>query len=358
MQKKSTTISFKGQKIYVGIDVHLKSWKVTIMLEHSTHKTFSQDASASDLGNYLKKNFPEGAYYSAYEASFCGFSVHRALEENGINNIVVNPADIPTTDKERKQKEDKRDSRKIAQSLRSGSLVGIYIPSTSMVEFRGLVRYRKTLVKEINRNKNRIKSLLYFYGVIIPPALDTASRHWSGRFTKWLGTLELNTIYGTTVLNDLIDITLKLRKNLLEVEQVLRGVAKDGEYSRQLSYLISTPGIGLITACLLWAEIGDFRRFKNNDTFCSYIGLIPTTYSSGEKEITGNITPRSNNILRNGIIEAAWIARRRDPSLALAYNELCKRMKPNQAIIRIAKKLLNRIRHVMINETEYVYAVV
>jgi len=112
MQNKVKTISFQGQNIYVGIDVHLKSWKVTIMLDHSFYKTFSQDPEPSILSDYLHRNFPGGNYCSAYEAGFCGFSVHRELEKYGIKNIVVNPADIPTTDKERKQKEDKRDSHK------------------------------------------------------------------------------------------------------------------------------------------------------------------------------------------------------------------------------------------------------
>jgi len=56
------------------------------MLKYSTYKTFSQDPSAKELANYLKKNFPGGNYYSAYEASFCGYSLHRALEKYGIHS--------------------------------------------------------------------------------------------------------------------------------------------------------------------------------------------------------------------------------------------------------------------------------
>jgi len=112
MQNKVKTISFQGQNIYVGIDVHLKSWKVTIMLDHSFYKTFSQDPEPGILSDYLHRNFPGGNYCSAYEAGFCGFSVHRELEKYGINNIVVNPADVPTTDKERKQKEEQEAEEK------------------------------------------------------------------------------------------------------------------------------------------------------------------------------------------------------------------------------------------------------
>ena len=71
--------------------------------------SFSQNPDADILRKYLSKNYPNGDYHSAYEAGFCRFSPHRELINQGINNIVINPADVPTTDKERKQKEDKRD---------------------------------------------------------------------------------------------------------------------------------------------------------------------------------------------------------------------------------------------------------
>ena len=358
MQEKNNTLNFNGQDIYVGIDTHLRQWTVTIMLAHSTYKTFSMNPCAKELGNYLHKHFPGGNYYSAYEASFCGFSVHFELLNNGIQNIIVNPSDIPTTDKERKQKEDMRDSRKIAKSLRSGDLEGIYVPSKGSIEFRGLVRYRKTLVKEISRNKNRIKSLIYFHGIKIPASHNTASEYWSGKFTEWQLTLEFTTGNGKKVLEGLINITHYLRKCLLDVNRSLRDNLKEGAYFRALNLLCSIPGIGLIAASTFLSEIENFNRFPNLDKPCCYIGLVPRTDSSGEREQDGGITPRSNKPLRNVLIESAWIAVRHDPALALAFNELCQRMGKNNAIIRIAKKLLNRIRYVMKNNTEYEYAVV
>ncbi len=357
MQTKITTINFNGQNVYAGIDIHLKSWKVTIMLEGLVHKTFSQDPCAEKLANYLKRNFPGANYFSAYEAGFCGFSAHRELEQYGISNKVVNPADVPTKDKEKKQKEDKRDSRKIAKSLRNGDLEGIYVPSKGMEELRSLVRYRKTVVKEISRNKNRIKSYLYLNGIDIPIELDTASQHWSGKFTQWLKTLEMTTPYGNLVLQETLDTTEHLRNKLLKINRELKTISKNGEYSSKIKLIQSVPGIGFVMAITLLSELEDIMRFKNLDKLCSFIGLVPSTKSSGEKEKVGKITCRSNKTLRSSIVESAWIASRIDPSLAYTFNELCKRMEPHKAVIRIAKKLLNRIRYVIKNETEYVYSV-
>ncbi len=358
MKTQGTKINFTGQNVYAGIDIHLKSWKVTIMVNEREHKTFSQDSSAELLFNYLKKNFPGATYYSAYEAGFCGFSAHRELKDFGIHNIVVNPADIPTTDKEKKQKEDKRDSRKIVKSLKNGDLIGIYVPSKEMEELRGLVRYRKTLVKEITRHKCRIKSFLYLNGIKIPLEKEVASQHWSGRFTQWLKDIDLSTMEGKMVLHDTIDTVDFLRKKLLNINKHLRQIGKEGKYAMRLRLLQSIPGIGLINAITLLSEMEDVLRFKNFDRLCSFIGLVPSTNSSGDKEIVGRITRRSNRNLRSMLIEAAWVASRKDPSLMYSYGQLCTRMDPNEAIIRIAKKLLNRIRYVMKNEKEYVLSVI
>jgi hypothetical protein len=149
MLRQRNELNFKGQNIYVGIDVHLKTWTVTILTETQPHKTFTQPPRAEVLVDYLKIHFPNGNYYSAYEAGFSGFWAHHRLQSLGINNIVINPADIPTTQKEQYQKNDPVDSRKIARSLRSGSLTPIYVLSNDAIEDRPLVRTRSILVKDM-----------------------------------------------------------------------------------------------------------------------------------------------------------------------------------------------------------------
>jgi len=232
------------------------------------------------------------------------------------------------------------------------------VPSKNIEELRGLIRYRKTIVKEISRNKNRIKSFLYFNGIEIPAELDTSSQHWSGKFTHWLTTIEMTTSYGNMVLQEILDTTNHLRDKLLKVNKILKAINKSSEYSSKLNLIRSVPGVGLVMSITLLSELENIMRFSNLDKLCSYIGLVPSTNSSGEKEIIGSITPRSNKPLRSSIVECAWIASRIDPSLTYSYNELCRRMKPNEAIIRIAKKLLNRIRYVIKNEVEYVHSVI
>ena len=62
MQTQSNKLDFKGQNIYVGLDLHHKSWKVIIMTDYITHKIFSPPSKTDVLYNYLEHNFPGGVY--------------------------------------------------------------------------------------------------------------------------------------------------------------------------------------------------------------------------------------------------------------------------------------------------------
>ena len=357
MEKSATKLDFRGQNIYIGLDTHLKNWRATIRVGDTFFKTFYQDPEARVLSNYLLKNFPNGNYYSAYEASFSGFKAHRELTKLGIHNIVVNPADIPTTDKERKQKEDSRDSRKIAEQLAASNLEGIHIPDIEIEGDRSLVRFRKTLTKEIVRNKVRVKSFLYYHGVVIPEQFSKTT-NWSSQFTSWLKALDLATTSSKVTLTSIIDLVVFLRAKHLEVLKQIRALSKQDRYKTNVRLLMSIPGIGLVTAMTFLTEIEDMSRFKNLDKLCSYIGLVPMTNSSGERDSIGGITKRQNKVLRSMMVESSWVAIRNDPALLLAYQNLIVRMNPSKAIIRIAKKMINRIRCVLKNQTPYVKAIV
>ena len=356
MQTQDNKLDFTGQNIYVGFDVHLKSWKVTIMTDRLTHKTFSQPPQPKVLYQYLTKTFPGGTYHSAYEAGYCGYWIHNSLRALGVHSMVVNAADIPTTHKEKVHKEDTRDSRKIARSLRNGDLTPIYVPSLKTLEDRSLVRTRSMLVKDLARNKNRIKSFLYFHGIEIPQCL--AQARWTKRFIDWLDTLEMPEKSSKNSLEVIVSSSKHLRTSVLQVTRQINELSRTETYNQQVILLKSIPGIGLLTAMTLLTELETMNRFDKFDNLCGFIGLVPSTHSSGDKDLVGDITKRGHMVLRSAIIESAWSAVRNDPALIKSYHEYCRRMDPNKAIIRIAKKLLNRIRYVLKNKQPYECAVV
>jgi transposase len=341
-------LDFQGESIYAGIDVHKKQWNVFIMSDYKEHKGFVQRPEPAILSKYLRENFPGATYYSVYEAGFSGFWIHEALKKEGINNIVVNPADVPTKDKEKKQKCDRVDSRKLCKKLRDKDLEGIHIPERVQLEDRDLVRLRRKLVRDTTRCKNRIKGLLNFYGIPY-----TVSSCWSIKFIKWLSELELSYPSGTLVLRILIAELQSIDQLKKQVSRKLLALTREEKYAELIKLLYSIPGIGLIAALTLITELGDIRRFKRFDYLCNYIGLVPTLYSTGDTKQVGHLTPRKNTYLLPIVIQCAWTAAGRDPALMQAYHQWCRRMKGQQAIIRVARKLLRRIRYVLIHQNEY-----
>lgn len=346
----SKELNFKGESIYLGIDVHKTQWTVSIMTAYKEHKTFVQPPEPSVLGRYVRENFPEGSYYSVYEAGFCGFWIDEALKKEGIQNIVVNPADVPTSDKEKRQKYDRVDSRKLCKKLRDGDLRGIYVANSSQLQDRDLVRLRRKLVKDITRCKNRIKGLLNFYGIKLPEG-DTS--HWPKSFISWLHELKLSHDSGTVQLGYLVEELQAIDEIRRKVSRKLKLLADQEPYKELIELLRTIPGIGLIAALTILTELGDIRRFKSMDHLCSYVGLIPNVYSSGETTNTGSLTSRRNTYLQPILIQCAWKAAGSDPALLKAYHDLCKRMKGQHAIVRIARKMLSRIRFVLINKQPY-----
>ena len=349
-------LDFSGQKIFCGIDVHKKSWKVCIRSEQMELKTFSQKPCAIELVRHLRKNYPLANYQVVYEAGFCGFSPQREFSKEEVSCLIVHPADVPTTDKEKKRKSDAVDCRKLSATLSDGKLTGIYVPGIEQQDDRSVIRAYQQFVKDQTRCKNRIKGWLSFQGISILDD-DEDNKYWSNNFIKWLKELSL-TQSARISLDLLIQSYEQTRKMVLAATKQVRGLSGQERYKEKIKLLRSIPGIGQIAALLFTTEIGDINRFKTFDQLCDYIGLVPNVYGSGERETNLGLTNRGHHKLRETIIEASWVAIRLDPAMTMAFNEFTKTMKKNKAIIKIGRKMINRIRFVMKNQSEYVMAVV
>jgi transposase len=304
------------------------------------------------LAELLRRKFSSKAIRLAYEAGFCGFYIVRELIEEGIDAIVINPADIPTSDKDSRYKTDERDSLKIAMALKANMLEPIYVPDLEDEQNQSLFRRRMDLVKKQTRIKNQIKSLLKKYG-IRPQEEKKEMKQWTKAYIKWLEEVAKS----HCLLRDPIGSMLRELSFYTEekgkVELCLKELSQIDKYKKNHDILVNTPGIGMIVAMAIILELIDMGRFKRFPNLASYIGLIPTEHSSGDKQRFGRMTRRSKTILKTLLIEAAWILISKDEAFKEYYKSLLTRMKPQEAIIRCAKKLLRRIYHILSNGEEY-----
>ena len=349
-------LSFKGQNIYVGIDVHLKTWHVTTVTESGYKYSFAQHSDARELFDRLNRKFLDAHFLSAYEAGFCGFSVHYALTELGFENIVVHAADIPTTGKEKAMKTDAVDSEKIAWALKRGELKGIYVKDKQYMDDTNLMRLRQRFVADLSRQKNRTKHLLYTQGVTYPECFSKNSTHWSRNFIKWLREEVVLLSGEKRALMHLCDQVEDTRRAILAITREICRLSTTDRYRGNYELLTSVPGFGLILSMSMLTELdNDVTRFPNECSFVSMLGLIPMCHDSGEKKAVGEKTNRGNKQLGPLIIEASWVAIQKDKGLGAYYCNCCQRMKPHKAIIMVARKLACRAYAVLKTKTKYKY---
>lgn len=347
-------ISFKGQRIYIGIDVHKKNWQVAVITESGLVKRLSVNANAKELFDFLKKHYPDGEYMAVYESGFSGFSTYYALAGLGINCIVTHAADVPTTQYEDAMKTDRIDAEKLARSLRAGMLRGIYVRPKENIDDRSVIRIRKTIQKQLGGCKARVKHLLHNHGVAIPERFEKLGTHWSRAFIKWL--MEDVVLLSSTRMSlDLLVMHVETtRQDLLAATREMRKLSLTERYAKNLRLLMSIPGIGVNTAMCILTEICDINRFRNEREFASYLGLIPTCHSSGEKVAHGEKTFRGNKKVGPMLVESCWTAIYRDHGLGCAYSAYKRRMTGQEAIIRVARKMSNIIFSVLKTGNAYV----
>ncbi len=351
MLTQSRELDFTGQDVFVALDVHKRSWQVAVMVNALFHRTFRQDPSPVQLVKYLHRTFPGARYHCVYEAGYCGFWIHDQLRDLGVTCIVANPADVPTTDKEKRTKTNTVDARKLVRSLYTGELKPVYVPSRDACEDRSLVRARQSVVSKQTRCKNQIRALLSFYGIPTPEDLD--ERYWSAHYIAYLEHLELHSESGTLALQTLLRELAYYRASILAVTRGIRQLAATPQYARPVHHLVGIAGISTVTAMILLTELIDQARFHSLDRLASYVGLVPGEHSSGDERTITGLTERKNPYLRWILIECAWCAVRKDPALMQAFATLTKRMTKNRAIVRIARKILNRVRFILKNGQPY-----
>ena len=182
-----------------------------------------------------------------------------------------------------------------------------------------------------------MKHLLYNNGITYPDCFENSRSHWSNRFIYWLEN-EVSLLSSTGLSLDLLIDQVKLfRKNLLKATRLIRDLSQKTQYSQQYENLLSIPGVGVVTAMCLLTEVEMCQDFTTKENLrlslaWFHLAIVVVRILSIQK------TFRGNKHLGTLVIESAWISIRYDKAMSMAYGEYCKRMKGQEAIIRIARK--------------------
>ena len=185
-------------------------------------------------------------------------------------------------------------------------------------------------------------------------------KHWSRKYIDEIKKISMIENTFSKSLSIYIEELEFLRNLKLKIIREIRSLSTSLRYKNDCQLLTSIPGISTLSAMIILTEITDIRRFSNKHQFCSYVGYTPDERSSGEISRVLGLTYRKNAHLRRIITVAAWIALRKDPALLMKFNEFVNKRKilKAKAIIKIARKLVCRIRHVLITKQEYELGIV
>ena len=324
-------------KEYIGIDIHRKFSEVNVMNE-SGEQLERRRLEHDDIVG-LREYFEKYSGASAVMEATVGWMwLADELENQGIEVHLAHSSGVKLIASS-KLKTDKVDAKVLAQLLRTGFLPEAYLAPLDVRVYREILRWRTSLVKMRAMAKNRIHGLLMRLNIQFE-ATDIFGK--KGR--EMLRALMIEEPYSSILLGwlDVIDF-LDGQVKIVE-DKIRKAISKD----KRVDLLMTMPGIGLITAYTIIAEVGEIERFRSDKAFASYCGLFPSTHQSASKVYHGRISG-GRRTLEWCIVESCHTAVRRDSYFATIFNKH-KRSKGNGRAFIIAAREMARIIYKMLKE--------
>jgi transposase len=250
------------------------------------------------------------------------------MEELGIECQVGHPAKIRAAEP-RKQKHDRRDADLILKLLVENRFPSIWRPSQELFDLRALLLHRHQWVRVRTRIQNALQAIALANGLRRGPSL------WSQAGQCTIASLPLapHTAHRRS------ELQVMYVKLEAEIEKLNQRVEEQACQRPGARLLMTHPGVGPITALATEVFLGDATRFADGKALASYVGIIPSEYSSGGRQRFGGLSKPGNPLLRFFWCEAAAHAARRDPELQRFYRRKLIQKGLGKARVAVARKL-------------------
>lgn len=317
--------------LYVGLDVHKNTIQISVMNQDgeelsnasiSNTKESIQGALGGLSGMDNVKLVMESS--SVWKAPF-----HMMRDEMGLDVMLSNPYTtklIATS----KKKTDKVDAHILADMLRGGYIVSCHVSSMVNTNNRNLVRHRHFMVETRTRYKNVI------HGILLQNSVKPGGTPFSN---PWIAKIRSLKDYRIEAYLSMID---SINDQIMRANIRIRDAVKESEDAQ---LLMTVPGIGAYSALTIAAEIDGIGRFNSAKKLCSYVGIVPSVRSSGEKISYGKITRGGSNILRWIMTECVLTHVRYDSESEISkfYIRIAKKRGTGKAAVAAAAKMLRMI---------------
>lgn len=288
---------------YIGLDVHKET--IVIAVADSGREAATVFKTVIHDVTRLKKELSilargDRRLQICYEAGPTGFGLQRALQEAGYSCLVVAPSLVPQKAGVR-VKTDRRDACKLAQHLRAGDLVGIWVPDESTEALRDLERARDDAKNAERVARQHLGKFLLRHGKVY-----TQGTSWTQRHLAWIRQQTFSQPAHQRVLADYLQAVMAADQRVRQLNKDIEELVQTSTVAPLIQSFQALRGISLISATVIAAEIGDLRRFPTARQFMSFVGLVPSEQSSGQTICRGPLTRTGNGHVRRILIEAAW----------------------------------------------------
>lgn len=329
--------------ISVGLDVHKRSisaYSYNILTDERKVRTFGSDTAP--LIAWLEEHTEP--YRVVYESGHSGFSLKRTLEAAHIS------CEIAATSKMAKAKGDRiktdtRNAEELARLLACGKLSFVYMPPIDFEGMRDVNRAYVTTRDALAAEKQRISKMCDRYGILY----DGDLKPWTPEHLTWLNGITLPSKGASLAMAHYLDERERLFDEKTRMLGLIKVFCAEDELKPTIDALRCLRGIAEYTAFCLLVEIVDFTRFDPPSAFGSFLGLVPSEYSSGETRAQGKITKTGNSLVRKAIVESAWSSYRAKraykrpidgvaPEITRAANKANKRLFDKVQNLKAAKK--------------------
>jgi transposase len=290
----------------VGLDVHARSVAAAAIDGVTGELVQAKLTPSHEHIRSWVQDLP-GPVAVTYEAGPTGFDLCRALTGAGIRCEVAAPSKLQKPSGDR-VKTDAKDAIHLARLLRLDEITSVAIPSVDQEAARDLVRAREDCRGDLMRARHRLSKLLLRHGIVY-----YGGDAWTGKHDVWLrheAQPELATRATQLAFDSDYETVLAVKARRDRLDAAISEMAADSEFTPLVHRLGCLHGVSTLTGFALAVEIGDWHRLTGN-TIGSFVGLVPSEYSSGSSRAQGSITKTGNTHVRRLLVEAAWHHRSR-----------------------------------------------
>jgi len=337
------TAVIAGPSRFIGLDVH-KHYVVVGAVDAQQTVVLRPQRLALEEFEHWRRAQLHGSDAIVLEATGSAWHLYDQLREQTPAVSVANPLLIRWIGAA-PVKTDSHDTLKLARLLAAGLVPRVWVPPAAVRDLRALVAHRRRLIAQRTQTRNRLHALLQRHN-LMPPAKDPFALPQRG----WWQALSLE-LAEQLLMNQDLQILDALTPLIAQVEAAFYLQSVREPWAEQVPYLIQQTGLGLITAMILLAAIGDISRFPHPSKLVGYAGLGAAVHSSGQTHTQGGITKQGRCELRTAMVEAAWVAVEHNAHWKSKFNRYAKRLGRQKAIVAIARQMLVSVWYLWHNRT-------